>query len=280
MDPTADVKDTRYTADLQLAVGAGYGRVLDVGAAIRVRRLSRTLDAARALGKPITAATAKQLELAWWSLRAERSTYKALVTTVAILREAGILLGEPDAGLAYEMLNVLRDSQLYLRPDGLDVQLAFTEGYLVRPDDPMNPPVDKGRVEELLAAASYGSQLDDDTLELSGSAYARLRVLTPAMTPSPYAIGTAARMRKFTYGEHGDPYGALDLSGAIEASNDDRMGSKLQQRITGQIGFTWWINQASGFRLAGTVVEDTGELFIGAQLQATYGFLDGTFAHL
>ena len=110
----------------------------------------RALEAARALGRPIDRPTARRLQLTWWALRGERSTYRALVATVAILREAGVLLGEPDAGLSYEMLNVLRDSQLTLRPSGLDLQIAFGEGYLQRPDQP--PPAESGRVEQLLAA--------------------------------------------------------------------------------------------------------------------------------
>ncbi|HEX7837728.1 MAG TPA: hypothetical protein VF469_09710, partial [Kofleriaceae bacterium] len=272
------LKDTRFTADLQIAIGGGYGRVLDVGAAIRVRRLVRTIEAARALGRPMEPSTARRLQLAWWALRGERSTYRALVTTVAILREAGILLGEPDAGLAYEILNVLRDSQLYLRPSGLDLQLAFGEGYLQRPDQPS--PTESGRVEQLLASASYGAQLDDDQLELAGSAYGRLRLFAPANTPSPWAAGASARMRRFTYGEHGDPLGALDASADLQVSNDDLMNSRIGQRLTGQLGFTWWLNPASGFRLAASVGEDRGALFLGAELTATYGLLDGTFASI
>jgi len=284
-DPAAnpDVKDTSLLADFQVAVGPGYGRLLDVGAAIRVRRLSRALQSAHALGKPIDAATARMLELTWWSLRAERSAYPQLVATVKALREAGILLGEPDAGLTYEILNVLRDTQLFVRPQGFDVQLLFSEGYLKRPDDPM---IENGRVVQLLANVGYGQQLDDDTLEIAGTAYGRLRVLGPDGAPTPWAIGATASMRKFTYGEHGDPFGMLDLTGGIGVSNDGipanggAPASKAQQQITGQLGFTFLINQASGVRLAATVTEDTGEFFIGATLQATYGFLDGTFAGL
>jgi hypothetical protein len=278
-DPTnnPDVKDTSLLGDFQIAVGPGYGRLLDVGAAIRVRRLSRALADAHALGKPIDAATAKTLELTWWSLRAERSAYPQLVATVKALREAGILLGEPDAGLTYEILNVLRDTQLFARPQGFDAQILFSEGYLKRPDDPM---IENGRVEQLLANVGYGQQLDDDTLEIAGSAYARLRVLAPDGAPAPWAVGATASMRKFTYGEHGDPFGMLDLTGGIGVSDDDLMGSKAQQQITGQLGFTFWLNQASGLRLAATATENAGELFIGATLQATYGFLDGTFAGL
>jgi hypothetical protein len=133
MDATQDNNDTRFSADLQIALGAGFGRVVDVGAAIRVRRLARALDAAKALGKPIGEETSKKLQLTWWALRGERSQYRALTSTVAILREAGILLVEPDAGLSFEILNVLRDTQLFQRPSGFDAQILFSEGYLKRP---------------------------------------------------------------------------------------------------------------------------------------------------
>ena len=277
------VKDTRTYLDFQVALGGGYGRVIDVGGAIRVRRLSRALDAARALGKQIDAATAKRLQLAWWALRGESSSYRTLVATVAILREAGILLGEPDAGLTYELLNVLRDSQLYMRPSGLDVQVAFGEGYLVRPD--MDPtPNESGRVEQLLVSAGYGQQLQDDKAEISGTAYARVRLFPPDTQPSPWALGATGRFRKFAYGDHGDPIGAFDLAATLALSDDSSLmgqpDSSIALRIEGQLGFTFWLNQASGVRLAATVAQDGGELFFGAQLEATYGLLDGTFAGL
>jgi len=283
MDNGNDTKDTRTNADLQIALGGGYGRVLDVGAAIRVRRLARMLDTAKALGKPIDPTTARRLELTWWALRGERSSYRALVSTVAILREAGILLVEPDAGLTYELLSVLRDSQLFLRPSGLDLQLAVSEGYLRRPSEQgqVAPSGEEGRVELLLASAGYGAQLANDTLEVSGTGYARLRLFAPDTQPAPWALGATARMRRFTYGEHGDPIGAFDLSGDVRISDDNPlnvMDDEIGLRVAGQLGFTWWLNQASGFRLAATVAADGGQLFIGAQLQATYGFLDGTFA--
>jgi hypothetical protein len=275
-NPDNTLKDTRFTADLQVAIGGGYGRVVDVGAAIRVRRLARALDAQRALGKPIDAGTARRLQLTWWSLRKERSTYRALIATVAILREAGILLGEPDAGLSYEILNVLRDSQLALRPSGLDAQLLFGEGYLQRPDDPT--PTESGRVEQVLASAAYGAQLDDDKLEMSGGAYARLRLFAPDTQPSPWAAGAHLEARRFSYGDHGDPLGALDVRGELQLSDDDLMDSKIGQRITGEVGVSWWINAASALRLSASLAEDRGVVFIGARLELTYGLLDGTFA--
>ncbi|HET9992464.1 MAG TPA: HEAT repeat domain-containing protein [Kofleriaceae bacterium] len=278
MNAMNDYKQTTTLGDLQVALGGGYGRVLDVGAAIRVRRLARTLDAARALGKPIDAATSKKLQLMWWALRGERSTYRSLVATVAILREAGILLGEPDAGLAYEILNVLRDTQLFVRPSGLDINVTFGEGYLRRPAGLVAQDFENGRVEQLLVNAGYGTQLDDDKLEIAGTAYARYRLFAADGTPAPYGAGATAHMTRYTYGDHGDPFGMFDLTGIVEVSSDDRMNTDKGLHLEGQLGFTMLFNQASGLRLAGSIAEDGGTIFFGANLQATYGLLDAVFA--
>jgi hypothetical protein len=285
MDPNNDLKDTTTQFDLQIALGGGYGRVVDVGSAIRVRRLSRILDDARALGKPIDAATAKKLQLTWWALRKERSDFRALIATVAVLREAGILLGEPNAVITYEILTVLRDTNLFLRPSGFDAQLVVGEGYLKRPtDDAGNCNEICGRLEQVIASAGYGAQLDDDKMELSGDAYARYRLFADgdAGEPSPWAVGVTGRMRRFTYGEHGEPFGVLDLTGDIAASSngsaDMNNPSDKALRIMGELGFTYIVNQASGIRVAAQLAEDSGTLFFGASLQATYGFLDGSYA--
>lgn len=278
MNPMNDFKSTTTQADLEVALGGGYGRVLDVGAAIRVRRLARTLDAAKALGKPIDAATSKRLQLTWWALRGERSTYRSLVATVTILREAGILLGEPDAGLAYEILNVLRDTQLFVRPEGLDLQLTFGEGYLRRPDGLVAQNFENGRVEQLFASAGYGTQLAEDKLEAAGTAYAHYRLFAADGTPTPWGVGATAHMTRYTYGEHGDPLGMFDLTGTAELSSDDQMNTDKGLLLEAQLGFTMLFNEASGLRLAASVTENQGTVMIGANLQATYGLLDAVFA--
>ena len=278
MNANNDFKSTTTQADLEVALGGGYGRVLDVGSAIRVRRLARTLDAAKALGKPIDAATSKRLQLTWWSLRGERSTYRSLVATVTILREAGILLGEPDAGLAYEILNVLRDTQLFIRPQGLDLQITFGEGYLRRPAGLVAQNFENGRVEQLFASAGYGTQLDDDKLEAAGTAYAHYRLFAADGQPAPWGVGVTAHMTRYTYGEHGDPLGMFDLTGTAALSSDDRMNTDKGLLLEAQLGFTMLFNRASGLRLAASIAENQGTVMIGANLQATYGLLDAVFA--
>ena len=273
------IKNATFQGDVEVAVGGGYGRVVDAGAAIRVRRLARALDANHALGKPIDANLSRRLQLAWWSLRGERTAYRALIATVAILREGGVLLSEPDAGLSYEILNVLRDSQLYQRPVGLDVQLAIGEGYLQRPDTPMQTSFERGRVEQALVNVAYGTQLADDKLEIAGTGFVRVRLFADDMAAtSPWAIGGGVSLRRFAYAEHGDPVGALDATVNLLLSNDGGMMSDTELGVQAALGFTWWINQASGFRLAATAATQGDQLFLGAQLSATYGLLDGTFA--
>lgn len=280
-NPDQDLSDTAFAADFQIALGGGYGRLVDVGSAIRVRRLGRALDNARALGKPIDDATAKKLQLTWWALRKERSDFRALLATVAILREAGILLGEPNAALTYELLAVLRDTNVLLRPSGLDIQVVISEGYLKRPTDDMgNCFITCGRMEQVIASAGYGAQLDEDKLEISGNAYARYRLFADEQQASPWAAGAVARMRRFTYGEHGEQFGVFDVSGELAMSSDGiPMGdSDTSLRIAGELGFTYVINQVSGIRLAANLAEDAGAFVVGAKLEATYGFLDGRFA--
>lgn len=283
MDPNNDLKDTTTQFDVQIALGGGYGRVVDVGSAIRVRRLGRILDDARALGKPIDAATAKKLQLTWWALRRERSDFRALIATIAVLREAGILLGEPNAVITYELLTVLRDTNLFMRPSGLDVQLVVGEGYLRRPtDDNGNCNVTCGRLEQVIASAGYGAQVDEDKVELSGEAYARYRLFAADGEPTPWGAGVTGRMRRFTYGEHGVIFGVFDVTGQLAVSTDGSADPNNESdkalRIQGELGFTYVANQASGLRVAAQLAQDSGVLFIGATLQATYGLLDGTFA--
>ena len=279
MNAANDFLLTTTDADVQVAVGGGYGRELDIGAAIRVRRLSRTLDANRALGKPIDAATSRKLQLTWWALRAERSTYRALIATIAILRESGVLLGEPDAGLTYEILNVLRDSYLYTRPSGFDANLEFAEGYLRRPAGDRRrwlrerPRRAAARERRLRRAARRRQARARRAPGSRGSACSR-RWASRRPTRSARSV-TATR---FTYGEHGDPFGTFDLTGTAQYSSDDEMMVDAGFSIAAQLGFTYIINQASGLRLAGQVAEDDGSFLFGATLTATYGLLDGTFA--
>ena len=209
----------RY-ADLQVALGGGYGRVLDVGGAIRVRRLSRTLDAARALGKPIDAATARRLQLTWWALRGERSSYPR-----AGRDRRDPARGRHPARRARRRADATRSSPCCATRSctcgraASTCRSSFGEGYLLRPDRWTT--IRRRRSTSAAASSSCSrrrataSSSHDDKTEISGTAFARLRLFAPDDQPSPWAVGATARLRRFTYGEHGDPFGALDVAATI-----------------------------------------------------------------
>ena len=55
--------------------------------------------------------------------------------------------------------------------------------------------------------------------------HAKKRIFTDMNTPAPFTAGATARWRRFFYGEHADPTGALDLGATLGASSDDQMNT-------------------------------------------------------
>jgi hypothetical protein len=290
-DPTADNNDRWLALDVQLALGGGWGRILDVGTRMRVARIATALERRRALGRPIDDGLARRLQAAWWSLRGELGTHRRLTETVRVLRDAGVLLGEPDAGTTYELLEILEDPALDGRASGLDVHVAFGEGFLERWRYPADeePGVDnginEGRLEEALLRARFARQLGEVS-DVTGELVARKRLFAPddPPTPAPWAVAARARWRTFVYGAHFDPKGALDVGAELGLADDDRQvgdpsqDTDLGVRLGGEVGWTMILSRASSVRVAGAVVQDDGELFFGASLEAVYGFLDAGFA--
>ena len=279
-DDMSNRNSDRWIAlDAQIALGGGYGRVLDVGTRLRVARIATALERNRALGRPIDDQIARRLQSAWWALRGELGSHRRLTATVAILRDAGVLLGEPDAGMTYELLEILEDPSLDGRMSGLDVHLAFGEGFLSRWRYPTEEDtgLDEGRLEELLLRARLARQVGE-TSDLEAAAFARYRVFAEEGAPSPWAVGVSGRWRTFVYGDHFDPRGALDLGAEVGAADDDLDQTDLGFRLGGEIGWTMILSRASSIRVAGQAVLDSGEMFIGGSLEARYGLLDGNFA--
>jgi len=279
-DDAGALNSDRWIAlDAQFAFGGGYGRVLDVGTRLRVARIATALERARALGRPIDDQIARRLQSAWWALRGELGSHRTLTSTVAILRDAGVLLGEPDAGMTYELLEILEDPQLAGRMSGVDVHLAFGEGFLQRWRYPTEEDtgLDEGRLEELLLRARYARQVGE-TSDLAGSAFARYRVFAEDGAPAPWAVGIEGRWRTFVYGDHFDPRGALDVGAELAASNDDLDQTEMGARLGGELGWSIVISRASSIRVAGEAAYDSGELFVGASIEAVYGLVDGAFA--
>ncbi len=268
-----DTKDKRFGADLQLGLAVGYGRVLDVGEALRLRRIEAALHKARALGRPIAPDLAERIMLAWWTLRAELGYHRRLLKTIAMLRSAGVLLGEPDTATTYRVLRILEDGQLDHRLQGWDFRMGVTESYLIR-DDALN--IEDGRIETAVASARYGKQTPDGTRELLGEGFVRYRLFAKEdeNDPTPWAVGAAGAWRHYFYNNHFDPLGALEVAADIGMANDDLRDSRAGFRLGGRVAWIWASTRASRFRLSSNLRYESGEIFFGASIEATYGFLD------
>jgi hypothetical protein len=280
VDDAGNRNSDRWVAfDAQVALGGGYGRALDVGTRLRVARIATVLEKNRALGRPIDDTIARRLQSAWWALRGALGSHRMLTATVAILRDAGVLLGEPDAGMTYELLEVLEDPSLARRMSGLDVHLAFGEGFLQRWRTPTDEDtgLGEGRLEELLLRGRFARQVGE-TSDFEATAYGRYRLFPEEGLPAPWAVGVTGRWRTFVYGDHFDPRGALDLGAAVAAADDDTDMTDPGLRLGGEVGWTIIISRASSIRVSGEAIFDTGEVFIGGSIEAAYGLLDGNFA--
>ncbi|MBK7196693.1 MAG: HEAT repeat domain-containing protein [Myxococcales bacterium] len=273
-DPMDTYKEGRTAADLGVAIGGGYGRVIDRGPRLRVRQLEALLEAGRALGRPIDDDLAAKLQSAWWDTRRDRTGFRQLAATVAILREAGVLLGEPDAATTFGLIEVLRDPSYDHRPDGIDVSLQIGEEYLLREDEPAVP---EGRTELVLVTATAARQLGLAS-EAIAHVDARYRILADDGVPAPWRVGADATWRHFVHAAHGELVGAFDVGARLAASDDDRDDTDLGVAIGGTAGWTWVFNRASSVRAAADVTLDAGELFLGARITGSYGFLDAGFA--
>jgi len=275
-----DLSEVYFGLDAGVAVGGGFGRLLEIGEAIRIRRIEAMLRRNRALGRPITGDLAERLLRTWWALRGEQGAHRRLTATIAILREAGVLLGEPDASLTYQILQILLDGQLQRRPSGLDIQLGVAEAYLVR-DDVL--PVEDGRIESLFANARFGRQSGSGENEIIGQATARYRILPEeddgmgVPDPTPWAVVAQATWRNYFYNTWSDPIGALEIGAEVGASTDGFENSDVASRVGGSVGWLFSPNRASQLRIAGQGRLESEEIFVGAVFEARYGFLDAVF---
>lgn len=271
-----DTNVTRVGLDATITVGGGFGRVLERGDEIRLRRIEKALRDGRVLGRKITKDLAEKILAMWWSLRGEISTHKQLVATVSMLRDAGVLLEEPSASTTYEILRILEDGQLASRPDGLQVALGISETLITRDDD---LGLEEGRIENVIARARYGLQRPDGENEIVGQGAARYRILANQDDgdPTPWVAVASAAYRRYMYNDTFDPVGALELGAELGASDDGNDGDSVAGRVGGRIGWLFALSRFSRVRIAGEMAIEAGEIFIGASLEAAYGFIDVSF---
>ncbi len=285
-----DFKEFVPSLDAGLALGVGYGRTLDVGTRLRVARIEKVLRRARQLGRPINAEVANRLQTAWWDARADLGYRHQVVATLQILKEAGVLLSDPDATTVYQILRVLEDGQLDRRWDGWDVRMGVAE-LLVGRDNRGEGGVfeddnfDLHREEAAVARATFARQSPGGLSELTAGLRAAYRLDDGSGGyPSYYAVEADVTWRRFFYGEAWDPRGALELGATLRGgdtnTNDDMEGDEegAGRSASLRVGYQMIASRAARLGAAATLRVEGDDLFLGIALSGTWSLADASYA--
>jgi hypothetical protein len=271
MPGAMDAREFLPSVDLNLGLGGGYGRTLDVGPTMRLRRIETVLRRARLLGRPISADVAARIHTAWWGLRGELGSLARLRATLQLMREAGVLLQDPDPSTVYKLIKVLEDGALDDRREGWDVRVGVGETIVGRDE---GDDFDLDREETAFLRAQLGRQLPGDT-ELRGSGRALIR-----LTESPRYWFASADLswRRYFYGPAWDTRGALEIGAVAAAAALGIDGLDTGTMIGGRVAWIFFPNRASFIRLSGAIDLEQDELFVGIRVDGSFGFLPRGFS--
>ena len=257
--------------DFDIAGGIGWGRVLPVGARMKLRRIEGVLETAGLKARPINGDTAARVMLAWYGLRGRLGYYAELLWTLRILREAGVLLQEPDAATVYKILRVIEDPQMDDRYEGMDLRLGGF--YSIESTE-----VDVPNIGGVMWAATVAHQISeraDFVGHLRGALLAN-------QDPKGIQTGADAQYRMFFYSAEQDPQGALGLGPFLNLCSDGcPLGptSGLVWDLGARANFTRWFSRASnvgaGFEFATESAQAWRVMF---SLSATYGLAPANLA--
>jgi hypothetical protein len=275
-----DYEDFAPEMAVNLGVGVGYGRILDVGVTMRLRRVEAVLRRARLLGRPVNPDVARRIFSAWWALSGEIGVRHRLVATIQLLRDAGVLLSDPPPAVTYEILRVLEDGQLDLRFEGMELRAGVGETFVYHDPIPQADDLELERIETAYHRGLYGKQLAGGSNEIIGATQAVYRL---SGDPGFWSAQAEVVWRRFFYGSAWDPRGALQLGVTLglsdlntEDSEDPAVGPGT--RLAGTLGYLWLANRASRTLLAADLSIEGDLFFVGARLEFNYGLLDSVLA--
>jgi hypothetical protein len=276
-----DFSEVTPSFDVGLGLGVGAGRTLDVGARLRVQRIEAVLRRARLLGRPINADVAGRLQTAWWNARGALGLRTQLAATVQILREAGVLLQDPDPTTTYQLLQVLGDSALDQRLSGWDVRVGVGEIFVGRDNVAADDDFDVSRQEALLLQVTWARQLGPDT-EIVATGRGAYRLTGDAAMGQPKYLFAEADVafRRFFYADTWDPRGALELgadAGWADLDLDaDDAGQSSHLGLRG--GWTWTLSRATRLSALGTLRLEGDERFLLVELRGTFALSPASYA--
>jgi len=252
--------------------GPGYGRIFDIGARLRLKRLVTVMKKAGALTGVLDRAVGDQIIAAWYQLRNRIGTFQHLGYTLDILQRANLLGKESiDPATTYRMIRILDDPQLDDRRQGYMFRLGY--GY----------------------ARSMVEELDDTTMAFLYATGEHAWQITTAralesslrffydMYGDPDVFGLTGQVgyTQYLYNGNLDPLGALSafLSGGVNNQPGTRLddgGLGYQVMLGG--AYSRFFTRGSRLTASAKIGYDTGSPLFLISIEAQYGVAYGSFA--
>jgi hypothetical protein len=264
--------DRRFTFAGHVSVGGGpgYGRILDMGPRLRLRRLEFVLKKAGILNGSIDRAVGDQIIHTWYHERNRIGSFTHLGYTLDILRRANLLAKEHvDPATTYRLVRILDDPQLDDRPAGIMLRLGYGYARSFVKD------VDDTTMAFLYLTGEYIRQKIRSSLE------GRLRFFYEMYNdPDHYGVSAEGGYNAFLYSSTYDPLGALGATVSLGLSNQpgavfDDGGLAFQALVGGS--YTRFFNRGSAVvaSLRGGL-QNRAPLILFT-LEARYGIAPGSF---
>jgi hypothetical protein len=273
--------DRRFNiaGNVSIGGGPGYGRVLNIGARLRLRRLEVLLKKAGLLSGPIDVSVGNQLIHAWYHVRNRIGTFHQLGYTLDILGRAGLLTKDTiDPATTYRMIRVLDDGQLDDRPSGMMFRLGYGYARTLVKDGYDTT------FAFLFATGEYNHQLGTiRSLQTSLRFYYNMWD-----EPDTFGVTLQGSYVHYLYNSSYDPLGALSatISGGVSnqpgatttptpggAYNNGGIGWQLM--LGGS--YTRFFSRATRLIASAKAGVDTGSPLILFTLEAQYGIISGSF---
>ena len=117
--------DSIATGRVSLAAGVGFGRVLAIDPAVRLRRLEQALQGEGLIAGPIPGDVGDDIIRSWYALRNHIGNYPRLAYTMKHLAQAGMLTEAPNLRATYKAIAILSDPFIFNRRRGYQARLGL-----------------------------------------------------------------------------------------------------------------------------------------------------------
>lgn len=229
-----DGKDTdfnhlNYTL-FRFLPGLGYGRLLNYGPSIRLKKVEMVLRREGLLEDRIPEDVGDLIVQQWYELRNEIGYHRHLQYTFKALQDAGLLKVEPNLATTYAVLQILSDPSLDLRRKGL---LALTNlDFWIQLFKFKDKDLEELKNMNLMMSLTYGSlPTQDQQFQLTSNLMVDLGVMDSQFVW--FLWHTRPRFEWFLYNRVMDPVGSVELSTSFALATAADMGGVVWAGVSG-----------------------------------------------